>query len=153
MKNKHERGFVKILLAVVMLFLAVGTIYSMRTAVPPMDEAAIDDAMLAERAGVRFAWVITALEPDEFGMPKARISLVAGGKEHALGEFDGTCAQQKTDLLEGEQEKVICWWAGGGKEIGVFEEGGDLVVKVGDVDEGGAETGGFRGNFKKVLEI
>jgi hypothetical protein len=106
-----------------------------------------------EVPGVAYAWVFNDLGADELGMPRTEVSIIADAKEHKLGTFDGTCSEQAADLLPGEQEKVVCWWAGGGKEIGTFEEGGKTVVKVGDVDEGDPETGGFRGNFQMVLEL
>ncbi|MEK7068304.1 MAG: hypothetical protein AAB964_00635, partial [Patescibacteria group bacterium] len=62
----------------------------------------------------------------------------------------GNCfsvAGSSWELLENELTGAICYSAGGGKEIGVFEEGGTLVLKEGEVEEGGAETPGFRGNF------
>ena len=147
---KNQRGFIKIILAVIVLFLAAGTIYAMSKMVPPLDENMIqpDDKSTAH------AWVIMDLGIDEqTGMPKTKVGLVANGKEHNIGTFGGSCAQQVSDLLPNEKEKVVCWWAGGGQEIGLFDEGGKTVVKVGDVDEGSAETEGFRGNFQTLLTL
>ena len=56
-------------------------------------------------------------------------------------------------LYESEKTGVICWWAGGGSDIGIFEEGGKLVLKVGSLDEGSAEIPGFRGNFQTIATI
>ncbi len=88
-------------------------------------------------------------------VPRTEVKLIAGAGtyNHTVGVYDGTCAEQETDLLAGEKSKVVCWWAGGGKEIGLFEEAGQLVVKVGDVDEGSEETEGFRGNFQVIHTI
>lgn len=138
------------LLVLIALFVAGGTIYAMRGVVPPTDENMIEKE---PAAGVAYVWTFTDLGADEFGMPKTEVSIIADGNEHKLGTFDGSCSEQDTDLLENEKEKAVCWWAGGGKEIGVFEENGRRVVKVGDVDEGDAETGGFRGNFSVVKEL
>jgi len=106
-----------------------------------------------EAPAVNYAWVFTELEPDQTGMPQTAVALMTGGKAYEIGTFDGTCSEQESDLLAGQKEKVVCWWAGGGKEIGVFNEGGKVLVKVGDVDEGDLETGGFRGNFKTVITL
>lgn len=81
---------------------------------------------------------------------KTQVTLVAGGKSHVVGTYDGTCAEQTTDYLPNEKAKVVCWFAGGGNEVGVFEQDGKTTVQVGDVDEGSQETPGFRGNFKVV---
>ena len=149
MKN-DSRGFIKIVLILIVLFITGGTIYAMRGVIPPSDESEIQ---AEETAGVAYAWSFTDLGADELGMPRTEVSVITDGTEHKLGTFDGSCSEQDTDLLENEKEKVVCWWAGGGKEIGVFEESGRRVVKVGDVDEGDAETGGFRGNFVAVVEL
>lgn len=149
-RMKNERGFIKIILAIIVLFLAAGTIYAMRKVAPPADEHMIqpDDVSRAR------AWVITDLGIDEkTGMPKTQVGLIANGKEHDIGTFGGSCKQQVSDPLPNEKEKVVCWFAGGGQEIGLFDEGGRTVVKVGDVDEGSAETEGFRGNFHTELTL
>ena len=88
----------------------------------------------------------------EIDMPRTWVKLTGNGKTYEAGRDDGTCATTKTTEAN-ELSAVLCWWAGGGKEIGVFTEGGKQVIKVGDVDEGDAETAGFRGNFKTLLEL
>ena len=82
--------------------------------------------------------------------PQTDVSLKVAGVPVPLGTYSGNCfsiAGSQWALLPNEISGVICYFAGGGQEIGVFEEGGRLVLKLGDVDEGDAEHVGFRGNF------
>lgn len=104
-------------------------------------------------APVAYEWIFTDMGVGEFGISKMNVSLKKGDMMYPIGMFDGSCAEQDTDLFANQKEKVVCWWAGGGKEIGVFMQDGNDVVMVGDVDEGDAETGGFRGNFQTVMEL
>lgn len=94
------------------------------------------------------------------GAPLTKLSLEAGSKIYDLGTHEGSCSEiagSSWELLEGEVYGVICWWAGGGTEIGIFKEGEKLVVKKGVIrvgrEEGTVEDGGFRGEFKTLLEI
>lgn len=93
---------------------------------------------------------------NEFGAPLTMVALRVNGEQRAIGVYDGSCAvieESQWQLMENEVSGVICWFAGGGKEIGVFREGEQFVVKEGDVDEGSAETEGFRGNFKALIAL
>jgi hypothetical protein len=87
--------------------------------------------------------------------PQTQVTLVSGGKSYVIGTYEGTCAEMSGDYLQYEKSKVICWFAGGGHEVGVFEEPGQVVVRVGEVDEGASGVPGFRGNFvlAKTLSI
>jgi hypothetical protein len=85
--------------------------------------------------------------------PRTEVTLVTDRKSYTIGTYDGSCAEQDTDLMPNEKIKAVCWFAGGGKEIGLFDENGSWSVKVGDVDEGSAETGGFRGNFQTTVSL
>lgn len=87
------------------------------------------------------------------GIPQTRVTLVAEGRSYAIGTYEGSCAEMPGDYLEYEVSKVICWYAGGGHEVGVFEEPGQVVVRVGEVDEGASGIPGFRGNFVLVETI
>jgi hypothetical protein len=105
-----------------------------------------------------YSWQFTELSEsiDVPGMPRTGVALLVGDAKHEIGEFDGSCAAIKGsgwELLEGEKTGAICWWAGGGSEIGVFIENNKDVVKVGTLDEGSAEVPGFRGDFKKIFEL
>lgn len=85
--------------------------------------------------------------------PQTQVTLVSGGQSHIIGTYEGSCALMEGDYLEYEVSKVICWFAGGGHEIGVFEEPGQVVVRVGEVDEGASGIPGFRGNFVLVKRL
>ena len=85
--------------------------------------------------------------------PQTQVTLVAGGTSRAIGIYDGSCAVMDSDYLEYEVSKVVCWFAGGGHEVGVFEEPGQTVVRVGEVDEGASGIPGFRGNFTLVERL
>lgn len=92
------------------------------------------------------------------GIPKTNVILNNGGTSYVIGTMDGSCfdiTQSEWQLLtdEGEFAGAICWWAGGGKEIGVFSDGGRALIKVGDIEEGTAEEEGFRGNFQTLFAI
>ncbi len=111
------------------------------------------DTTLAAGEGAPYAWQITSASSTDDSMPRSKVSIVFGKEVRDLGIFDGSCSEMDTDLLPNEESKVVCWFAGGGNEIGVFNENGVKVVKVGDLDEGSAEEAGFRGNFKTVLDL
>jgi hypothetical protein len=92
------------------------------------------------------------------GIPKTNVTLRNGSTSYSIGATEGNCfdvAQSDWKLLteEGELAGAICWWAGGGTEIGVFSDDGRAIVKIGDVDEGTAEGGGTRGNFRTLFAI
>ncbi|MBC7836274.1 hypothetical protein H7X87_00645 [Acetobacteraceae bacterium] len=88
------------------------------------------------------------------GAPMTTVVLTRGGREYTVGTYVGSCSEiSESGLQESEVSGVVCWFAGGGNEIGVFSENGTYVVKVGDVDEGSAEEGGFRGNFKTIFPL
>lgn len=105
-----------------------------------------------------YTWRLTELgeHPGAPGVPRTGVRLEVDGKSYSIGEFDGSCfsiAESNWTLVPGEESGVICWFAGGGSEIGVFNESGRYTVKVGSLDEGSAETPGFRGDFNTVLEL
>lgn len=142
----------KVISAIVVVLLAVGAwMWFMR--VPATPETATQNG-----SKVGISWSITELpeNPDMPGMPRSGVALISGGKTYDAGQFDGSCSEidgTSWTLVDGEKTGVICWWAGGGSEIGVFEDGGRLLLKVGVLDEGTAETPGFRGGFETIAEI
>lgn len=120
----------------------------------------------AEAPDGGYAWQLTEIpeDPATPGIPRTGVVLDTNGKTYLIGEFNGSCfviEKSEWELVEHEKSGVICWWAGGGNEIGIFEENGPssgsgqarTVVKVGQLDEGTAEGGGMRGNFEVLLEI
>lgn len=102
-----------------------------------------------------FTWDFEVLG-EERGVPMTEVALKAGADYHTIGKYTGTCFDMKGSSSKMDTHEVagaVCWYAGGGTEIGVFKEGDKHIVKVGDLDEGTAEHSGFRGNFKTVFEI
>lgn len=90
------------------------------------------------------------------GIPHTEVTLAINDKKYSAGTYEGNCTDIKNSswqLVAGEEVGAICWWAGGGVELGVFEEAGQLVIKKGLLDEGGAETPGIRGNFETLLKL
>jgi hypothetical protein len=87
------------------------------------------------------------------GIPQTQVTLIASGKSIDAGTYEGSCSEMDSDFLEYEKSKVVCWFAGGGHEIGVFEEPGQVVVRAGEVDEGASGVPGFRGNFTLVKTV
>ena len=94
---------------------------------------------------------------EETGAPETRVIMKVEGDSTDLGTYEGSCSEIKGSswsLVEGEVSGVICWFAGGGTEIGVFEEAnGSLVVKKGVLDEGSAEEPGMRGGFSLMFKL
>lgn len=107
----------------------------------------------------KLIWSFEELKPEnEADAPRTAVMLLEGeaDRKHNVGTYDGSCSVIEASawtLLENEKTGVICWWAGGGKEIGVFEEDGKLVVKVGELEEGNEEVDGFRGNFELLFPL
>jgi len=105
-----------------------------------------------------YQWQMTELGESTTipGMPRTNVALAYEGETYPVGEYDGACFVMNGSgwtLLEDEVSGVICWWAGGGKEIGIFEEDNSLVVKEGELDEGSAEIPGFRGDWKTLFTL
>lgn len=89
------------------------------------------------------------------------VKVKVGEKTYDAGTYAGTCREVKLGTLgilgeksdNHEMSRVQCWFAGSGDEIGIFQEGGKLLIKAGELGEGDPETGPFRGNFKTIIEI
>lgn len=98
-----------------------------------------------------YSWMFTELGADKTtGIPMTKMGLKTGGRTYELGTYQGRCTeitQSTWKLLPNERTGVICWHAGEGKEIGVFEENGVRSIRVGDIAEGTAEGAEIRGNF------
>lgn len=113
------------------------------------------DGAVSDDKGNTYLWSFVAKgENAESGAPITNVSLIVNNMPRFLGEFQGSCSVvSKEQLLENEKTAAVCWFAGGGDELGVFDEGGKVVVKRGVQDEGTAEDGGFRGDFKTILAL
>ena len=131
----------------VVVFLVIGALVVYLWGVPKAEAPTTND----------YGWQLVQFpESAETGIPRATVNLRIGETKHEIGEFDGVCfviEELQWELLENEKTGVICWWAGSGKEIGIFTEDGRDVVKVGELDEGLSDDIGFRGNFETILEL
>lgn len=100
------------------------------------------------------SWIINKISDEE-----TEIKIQINGAEKYVGKFNGSCANIDTisssgwSLLENEISAVICWFAGGGEEFGLFKENDKLFIKRGQLDEGSAEVEPFRGNFETIMKI
>ena len=131
----------------VVVFLVIGALVVYLWGVPKAEAPTTND----------YGWQLVQFpESAETGIPRATVNLRIGETKHEIGEFDGVCfvvEELQWELQENEKTGVICWWAGGGKEIGIFTENGRDIVKVGELDEGTVDALGFRGNFQTILEL
>ena len=91
--------------------------------------------------------------------PTTRVTLTLPEfqKSFEVGTYQGSCSPLEPlgnmQLLPGEITAAVCWFAGGGDEIGLFKEGESYVIKAGLLDEGNPDTQGYRGSFNTVLEL
>ena len=151
----HERMRKKaVVIAVVVLGALAVTAGAMTRMAPPAiapspqeKRATTSSAAKEPVLQAAYAWEFELVGEDEFGAPLSRVSLVADGKRYDAGTHQGSCRVRAEDFLPGEKSAAVCWFAGGGVELGVFEENGARVMKTGLLDEGSAETDGFRGDF------
>lgn len=100
-----------------------------------------------------FEWSFVQSGTRPSGAPSTDVTLRVAGVDVPLGTYVGECFAipgSSWPLLKDELTGAICYWAGAGTEIGVFEEGGSLVLKEGDIEEGSAEVPGVRGNFRPL---
>jgi len=101
-------------------------------------------------------WAFDPAGTDESDAPLTSVSVIAAGKTYDAGTYQGSCftvADSSWELLPGELTGAICWWAGAGTEVGLFEEGDELVVKRGYLEEGTEETGPTRGEFSTLFVL
>jgi|GEM_PF-792000 len=140
------------------IFLALGSWWIFKV-VPAAQDSTIEAPLATSTVQVsQWQWEFEPAGETAEGMPKTNVTLRNGGTSYAIGTMEGTCfdvVQSNWQLLtdQGELAAAICWWAGGGTEIGIFSEGGRAVIKLGDVDEGTAEEPGVRGNFRPLFAI
>ncbi len=96
-------------------------------------------------------WVFEPQSTDETGAPTTRVRMELKGfmrnsipievALYRLGTYHGDCKAYE-DMPEGYELPTPgalafaqCWFAGGGRQLAVFQEGNNLVVKVRTVDE------------------
>lgn len=94
--------------------------------------------------------------PTEGDVPQTRVSLTYNNVEYPLGVYDGACfliEESAWELLPEEETGVICYWAGAGIEIGVFNTNGVRTVQQGIIEEPSAEFEGLRGEFLTIKAL
>ena len=111
----------------------------------------------AQSPSGKLEWHFAEAGTDETNSaPLTKVTLMAGDKTHDLGAYTGSCSVIESsawELLQNEKTGAICWFAGGGTELGVFEESGKLTVKKGELSEGEEGGAGFRGNFETLVVL
>jgi hypothetical protein len=84
---------------------------------------------------LNWKFVSQGVDPDTQGTT-TRVYLTVAGVDVSIGGYRGDCRLvdgTSTPLLSGEVSGVICSRGVEGKEIGIFNDGGKLVLKEGDV--------------------
>lgn len=145
----------RVAILIIFALLVVGIGMAIKKSVSP-EEMYMPVATGAEDQA-RYEWSFQNMGTEEdTGASITAVTLRADGVTHEIGTYQGDCFVIEGSDWEYQEHEVsgaICWFAGGGSEIGVFNENGSRVVKVGDLDEGSAETAGVRGNFRTVVEL
>lgn len=95
-------------------------------------------------------WSMTEAGETDFGAPLSEVMVEVNSELYNLGTASGSCAEGTLELLENQVSSFLCWWAGFGTEFAVFAEGNNLLIQKGIVEEGTAETEGFRGDYKTL---
>lgn len=131
----------------------------------PPEEMPEPEFVRNTKGGKSIIWAFNELPVDASGIPRTEVSVMVNGSRDIIGVYEGSCIvvdnvtvegkrnSEKWPLLKGELTGAICWYAGGGYEVAVFEEGDKLLVRVGLLGEGTAETPGTRGGFKTVKSL
>jgi hypothetical protein len=111
----------------------------------------------------RFNWVFTeSVYDQQLSKPSTLVSLKVPCTATTctepetvipVGTFDGLCSVVAQPESPNELTAALCWFAGAGDEIGVFDERGHMVIKKGVLEEPTAESPGFRGNFVDVATL
>lgn len=95
-------------------------------------------------------------QPEKEGVPQTEVTLSYNGVSHVLGVHAGSCfliEESGWVMLAQEETGVICYFAGFGTELGVFNRDGVITVEQGFVEEVSAELEGSRGNFTIIKAL
>lgn len=117
-------------------------------------EPVVDGEFTYTLDGARF--VFEPQEPDESGVPSTRIKLELQGlrrngvpievARYRLGTYRGACEDldpavyQSSSAQQGALAFASCSYEGAGRQLGVFQEGNNLTVKVRSVSEDGVSA-------------
>lgn len=148
----------KYLIAIVLIVAAFGGGYyvvSSNEKAPTGDHVSETTTTSESEHAIASPWTFTdAGEID--GVPRTQVFVDVHGTPVNVGRFEGYCADMQGSewtIREGAAYGAICWFAGGGTEIGVFHEGGTHVVKTAILDEGTAEESGVRGEMVTKISL
>jgi hypothetical protein len=124
----------------------------------PKEENVEDTSMGTQVEGQpSFLWEFSPVAGNnETGAPRTKVTLSVGGEVREIGTYDGSCLVingSSWTLAENELTGVICWFAGGGDEVGVFYENGAYVVKHGYLEEGVEGEAGMRGQYEELFSL
>jgi len=157
-----SKGFGLIGVLVILAILAAGRGYYFYSkngvSAPATSTATTTESSSNDTTRVaQVSWVIEDITDGTMDVPKSKVSIrFEGAAPRLVGTYDGSCAEiagSSWTLLPGEKSGVICYYAGGGNEVGVFEVDGKLVVKEGVLDEGSAEVAGTRATTKTLFQL
>lgn len=130
------------------------------TPVPVAETATTTDMNVSEQPAVTtpvrtYAWAFTPAGTGSASEDRTKVTLTTGGKTYDAGTYSGSCVVIADAELKDANELtgVLCYFAGAGDEVGVFEENGKIVIRAGEVMEPTGEGGPFRGNFKTLVEV
>lgn len=147
---------VALIAVIIVIVLIIGFVLMRQKAQAPAPEGEQVATTTSQMNGEpTFAWRFSTAESGDGLAPRTQVDLIANGEVYNAGVYAGTCAEiAEENLLPGERSGVLCWWAGGGDEIGVFvDEDLNYTLLHGFQEEGTAESEGFRGDFKLIAEI
>jgi hypothetical protein len=150
-----KKGLIVILIALALLAVGFAIIHRQAIApspIPPQGGATATETTAAEP---KLSWRFETEESGDGLPPKTQVALFADGNAYDAGTYAGSCAEIASEnLLPGEVSGVLCWYAGGGDEIGVFrDEDLNYTLLHGTQEEGTAESDGVRGDFKEIAVI
>lgn len=100
----------------------------------------------------RLQWKLVnqGVDPDTMGTT-TRVFLAIAGVDVPVGTYRGECqlaGGTSTPLLQNEISGVICVRDYSGREVGIFNEGGKLVLKEGTIEFNADGTVIMRGDFE-----
>ena len=91
------------------------------------------------------------------GIPYTRVSLSYNNHVYPLDTYAGPCflieESSGWEFLPNEETGLICYYAGGGVELGVFNRNGVRTIEQGAIEEPTAESEGVRGNFSVIKAL
>jgi hypothetical protein len=92
------------------------------------------------------------------GAPITKVTATIAGKNYDAGTYKASCSVVDVKNLSRIEyinavSGILCWWAGFGDEVAVFNENQHLVIKHREVQEGSAESVGVVTSFKTILIV